>query len=109
MMELGAVTGCHQKPERSFYVCGYQMPVCARCTGVILGYLIAIPLYARKGLHFILSLAGGFIMLTDWMLQQSKIRESNNIRRLLTGFFGGFGIMSIQLHFIKRFVMLLRR
>jgi uncharacterized membrane protein len=25
---------CHQKPERSFFIDGHQLPVCARCTGL---------------------------------------------------------------------------
>ena len=35
---------CHQRPERSFFVHGQQMPVCARCTGLYLGAAIAGPL-----------------------------------------------------------------
>ena len=27
---------CHQRPERSFFIDGAQMPVCARCTGLYL-------------------------------------------------------------------------
>jgi uncharacterized membrane protein len=27
---------CHQLPERSFFVDGWQLPVCARCTGLYL-------------------------------------------------------------------------
>jgi uncharacterized membrane protein len=30
---IGAVI-CHQRPERSFFVDGHQLPVCARCTGL---------------------------------------------------------------------------
>ncbi|MBS5794738.1 MAG: DUF2085 domain-containing protein [Clostridiales bacterium] len=26
----------HQIPERSFFIKGYQMPICARCVGVII-------------------------------------------------------------------------
>jgi uncharacterized membrane protein len=25
---------CHQRPERSFFLDGHQLPVCARCTGL---------------------------------------------------------------------------
>ncbi|MDY3097688.1 DUF2085 domain-containing protein, partial [Methanobrevibacter sp.] len=24
---------CHRNPERSFFINGHQLPVCARCTG----------------------------------------------------------------------------
>lgn len=27
---------CHQRPERSFFWAGHQLPVCARCTGLYL-------------------------------------------------------------------------
>ena len=28
---------CHQIPERSFHLVGFQLPVCARCLGIYLG------------------------------------------------------------------------
>jgi uncharacterized membrane protein len=36
---------CHQLPERSFYVAGYQLAVCARCAGVYAGYAVCLALY----------------------------------------------------------------
>ncbi len=28
---------CHQRPERSFWTCGFRWPVCGRCSGLYLG------------------------------------------------------------------------
>lgn len=33
---------CHQLPDRSFFVDGMQLPVCARCTGLYLGGLAGL-------------------------------------------------------------------
>jgi uncharacterized membrane protein len=32
---------CHQRPERSFFLDGQQLPVCARCTGLYLSGALA--------------------------------------------------------------------
>jgi uncharacterized membrane protein len=102
LMKLGEKTGCHQKVERSFSYHGYQFPVCARCTGVILGYLIAIPFFLLTGFHKKTSIGACLIMFADWCLQATQVKESTNRRRLLTGIAGGFGIMSIQLSILNK-------
>jgi len=33
---------CHQRPERSFFVDGHQLPVCARCTGLYLSGVVGL-------------------------------------------------------------------
>ena len=41
---------CHQRPERSFFLWGSQMPVCARCMGIYAGAALAalaLPFVAR--------------------------------------------------------------
>src|SRR5262249_38310806 len=35
---------CHQRPERSFWLWGAQMPVCARCSGIYAGAALAAAL-----------------------------------------------------------------
>jgi uncharacterized membrane protein len=40
MYAAGAVI-CHQLPERSFYLAGFQIPVCARCLGIYAGAAVA--------------------------------------------------------------------
>ncbi len=85
------------------------MPVCARCTGVILGFLFAIPAFLLTGAKLLLSLIGALALFGDWLLQQTGLRESNNDRRVVTGFLGGFGIMTLQLYIITRILTRLRK
>lgn len=96
-MKFGSKTGCHQRADRSFFIKGYQMPVCARCFGVALGYLAAIPGFFLFGLSKLISIAGAGALFTDWFLQAAGFKESTNRRRLITGILGGYGIMSFQL------------
>jgi uncharacterized membrane protein len=50
---------CHQRPERSFWIAGRPMPVCARCTG----------LYAAAS-------AGGLLALAQAALTVPRMRAS---------------------------------
>lgn len=45
LMKIGARLGCHQRPDRSFFYKGYQFPVCARCTGLFVGYFVGIAIF----------------------------------------------------------------
>jgi uncharacterized membrane protein len=44
MYSAGAVI-CHQIPERSFHLSGFQLPVCARCLGIYGGAALAASVY----------------------------------------------------------------
>ena len=99
LMEMGDRLGCHQMPERSFFVKGYQLPVCARCTGVLISSVLATLLFFKKKLPISLCVALSSVMLFDWGIQYLKIKESTNIRRLVTGLIGGFGYTTLHLHF----------
>jgi uncharacterized membrane protein len=33
---------CHQLPDRSFFIDGRQLPICARCTGLYLGGVVGL-------------------------------------------------------------------
>lgn len=92
---------CHQLPERSFFIKGYQMPVCARCVGVFISSGIAMVIFFKKKISFIASIFMSLIMLVDWLLQFLKLKQSTNSRRLTTGLIGGFGWTMLNLKFFK--------
>lgn len=109
MMRVGRkVCQCHQLPERSFFFRGMQFPVCARCTGILLGFVIAGPVisvFTRGNMY--VSSALVLLMVLDGLLQLWKIMKSDNIRRLLTGIGFGYGVFSIVLHVIIKSVELI--
>lgn len=100
-MKIGDKLGCHQMPERSFFYKGYQFPVCARCTGVIISAVLALIVFRRKKIPLKTCFLLSSVMLIDWMVQYLEIQESNNKRRLVTGLIGGFGYSTLHLYFYK--------
>ena len=85
--------------SRSFHYKGQRFPLCARCTGELLGIILSLltfslghpPLPAIILMLFPMILDGGIQLLTSY--------ESGNIRRLLTG--GLFGYALAALFFIS--------
>ena len=89
---------CHRMPERSFKINGKPFLVCARCTGIYYGFFFAsLFFFAVYGffnatlrlffalLFFVPEAIDGGTQLLGW-------RKSNNLLRLVTGFFAGMGI-----------------
>ena len=86
--------GCHKKPERSFFINGRQLPVCARCTGILCGYFLGILISVLwKCPNWGLSLLLAVPMLVDGIIQRITTYLSNNPLRFITGIL--FGIATI--------------
>ena len=43
----------YRMPERSFFYKGKQFPICARCTGILVGYLFGIHILYCKKMHLL--------------------------------------------------------
>lgn len=86
------LVSCHRRADRSFFFRGKQFPVCARCTGMLVGYL-AYPLmllnFVTVGLGY--SLLMQVPALLDGGTQYMEWRESNNALRVITGVLSGAG------------------
>lgn len=87
---------CHQRKDRSFSWKGKYFPLCARCTGIHLGYLSML-LFAFNIWHLNLWISMLLMSLTyiDGWLQAYHGIESTNSRRFLTGLLSGLGTMSL--------------
>lgn len=86
---------CHRLPERSFFFKGKQFPLCARCTGIYIGFLI-LPLFIFNLIYinFWYTLLLTLPTLIDGMIQAKTKYNSNNPLRLITGILAGIGFMS---------------
>lgn len=95
LWKIGGMTGCHQLPERSLYIKGKQFPVCARCTGAFLGYAFGGILFFFVRFKIWVSFLFCAVMFIDWLIQYLGIAQSNNTRRVITGFLCGIGLIQI--------------
>ena len=94
---------CHQLPARSFFAGAHQVPVCARDTGIYLGFAISFALIAwidrgrrRSGLPGwpVLVLAGLFVAVMAWdgFTSYAGLRVTDNVLRLATGLLAGWAL-----------------
>ena len=93
--------GCHQLPQRSFFFHGYQFPICARCTGIICGYLLAIitQFFIFIPIHYLAIIC--IPMIIDGLIQQKTRYTSNNHKRFVTGILFGYGFLGIFIQVFK--------
>ena len=74
------------------------MRVCSRCFGVFFGQIFALLAFV-----FIEDIAWYYMalmmlpMAMDWSIQRLLHIRSNNVRRVITGILGGFGMGFIQI------------
>lgn len=107
LMKLFSTT-CHQKANRSFFFNNYQFPICARCTGLLIGYILGVTsLLFNFKLSILISSIFIVIMFIDWFIQHKEILYSTNKRRLLTGTLCGFGIINILSYSFTKFLILI--
>jgi uncharacterized membrane protein len=98
---------CHQLPDRSFFLGGLQMPMCARDTGTYLGFLFVIGLFLfrRRSDRKLLpdkavlaaSVAGVGFYAFDALSSYLGFRSTSNDLRLVAGLAFGSGMAFLLL------------
>jgi uncharacterized membrane protein len=107
-MALGKACGCHQMAERSFFYKGRQFPLCARCTGLVIGEFLLAPILWVFGFdHVLISMLLIVPLAIDGSLQYFGFMASNNGRRLSTGLLAGVGIATLAFVAIRKGISLL--
>lgn len=87
---------CHRMPSRSFFYKKKQFPVCARCTGIYLGYFIMIPMLWFYQIGIVYSILLILPTMIDGVTQAYLNRESTNFLRCTTGFLAGIGMSGLS-------------
>ena len=87
---------CHRQEDRCIKLFGHTSFLCARCTGMIIGFIPAlILLVLNKTLPWTLSFVLIFPLIFDGLSQLIGIRKSTNLIRLITGILFVLGFLSL--------------
>lgn len=95
---------CHQRPERSPHLWGWQFPLCWRCSGILVGLIcFVLLLIATRRLPTLkLSIALCLPLPLDVLLAMAGVWSGANTVRCVTGVMWGVGAMSVLLHVVTR-------
>jgi uncharacterized membrane protein len=95
---------CHQLPARSPQLWGAQLPLCWRCTGILIGTLMLCGwlLWKKRLPPLAPSVALALLLPLDVLHAIITHGQGDNARRLLTGVLWGFFGTGLALRFIKR-------
>jgi uncharacterized membrane protein len=105
---------CHQLPEHSLHMDGQQLPLCARCTGIYLGFLVGLlglalqgklrastlPSWSMVGIllsSFVLMGLDGFNSLQASFGEAPQWYQSTNLLRLATGTAAGVSLALLMM------------
>ena len=87
--------GCHCREERSFHYHGQRFPICARCTGELVGILSAALWYPWVHISLLWVILLMLPLVLDGGIQALGFYESTNSRRFITGLLFGYGLLNL--------------
>jgi uncharacterized membrane protein len=102
---------CHQIPERSFWLSGYTLPVCARCFSFYLGGLLITGYYIFKDKIQMWNLTIYILLVLpvalDFLLEKFDLYTNLSGLRFTTGLM--LGIVIFQLFVVSFFANSIRK
>lgn len=92
---LPVIFGCHCRPDRSFYFKYKKFPICARCTGELIGMIFSPFIFHLYNPSIIYNLVLMIPMILDGSIQLLTNYKSNNLKRFFTGLFFGYALCNL--------------
>jgi|SRR5205823_14017195 len=94
---------CHQLPERSPHLFGVQLPLCWRCTGILLGALALFfwVLVKKKLPPLVFCILLSLLLPLDVFYNVVTRGDGDNTRRLVTGLLWGFCATGAALQLLR--------
>ena len=84
-LERGFALVCHQRPERSFWLFGAPVAVCARCLGIYIGAAIGLLLRTSRQLALRILIAAVAINAIDAVAELASLHGNWMIVRFVVG------------------------
>jgi len=103
---------CHQLSSRSLFAGAYQLPVCARDTGIYLGFALSAvlivflargsrPTEAPRPFLLVVVLLFFGVMVLDGATEYAGLRATNNDLRLVTGLLAGYALALVAVPMVN--------
>lgn len=87
--------GCHTRNDRSFHYKGKKFPICARCTGELIGIIFSLATCYFFRVNTFISLIMLIPLIVDGVVQMKTNYESKNYRRFITGILFGYALINL--------------
>lgn len=91
---IAMLFNCHQRVDRSFNLLYKYLPLCSRCTGIVVGILIG-PLTSIFIKDIVVIILFAIPLILDGYIQKNTNYRSNNIKRFITGVLFSFFLCTV--------------
>lgn len=88
------------------HFCGYGLPICSRCTGAIIGVLLASLLPSSTGIGVAIDLGLACVLGLPALvngIESYSAKGTTNPLRLITGILGGIGLSLLLAAVLRSF------